>query len=149
MKLGHSLSRVLLAAVFGAALALGACSKQDDVASTASPGAAVKSIELGTVADQGTRQITMPGSTFAPGDTIYASVTTAGPGVDGDEVKMDADWIGPAGQVVLHSSHKGVAGASRSDLLSATEPGGFAPGNYRLDIKLNDATAATKEFAVQ
>lgn len=140
---------MLFAVVCALVLALGACSKSAGPTVAAGAAVGVKSIELGSAVNADTRQVTAPATTFAPADTIYATVTTTGPGLDGDEVRMDADWVDQDGQVVFHSGHRGLAGASLPDLLSASKPEGFKPGKYTLQIKLNGAPAASKEFTVR
>lgn len=141
-----SRSQFLLAISFAAACALSACGKTDEAAP---PAVSVASVELGSAIDEGDLHIVTPTTTFAPHDRVYASVTTRGPGLDGDSVKMDANWIDQNGQVVFHSSHVGIAGGSRPDLLSAAKPEGFAPGNYKLEILLDGAPAASTAFSVK
>lgn len=62
---------------------------------------------------------------------------------------MDADWVYQDGQVVFHGGHKGLAGASLPDLVSASMPQGFKPGKYTLEIKMDGVPAANKEFTVK
>lgn len=151
MKVVRVLVRMplLLAVAFAMALILGACGRADEAVPIVLPAVAVTSVELGTAIDESDLHIVAPATVFAPHDMIHASVTTTGPGLDGDEVRMDADWVDQNGTVIFHSSHKGLAGASKPDLVSASQPNGFAPGNYQLEIKLDGALAATKEFTVK
>lgn len=151
MKMTRPLFRMttLLAVACSVALVFSACSKSGDPAATGHAAVAVKSIELGSSVNEGNRQVIDPSTTFLPADTIYATVTTTGAGIDGDEVRMDADWVYQDGQVVFHGGHKGLAGASLPDLFSASMPQGFKPGRYTLEIKMDGVPAANKEFTVK
>jgi len=139
---------LLFAVACPVALVLSACDKSGDSTSTGQLAAAVKSIALGSAVNEDTRQVTDPSTTFMPADKIYATVTSTGPGLDGDEVRMDTDWVYQDGQVVFHSGHKGLAGARLPDLFSASMPLGFKPGKYTFEIKFDGAPAGNKEFTV-
>lgn len=140
---------LLLAVGIAASIGMSACGKSVPAPPATSSAASVRSIELGSAINETDRRITLPTTTFSTQDRVYAAVTTAGPGLDGEEVRMDDDWLDASGRVVFHGSQKGIAGGSKPDLVSAPQHGGFAPGQYTLQIKLNGEPAASKEFTVR
>ena len=102
---------------------------------------AVATIQLGrsvnadkTVANHTTR--------FAPTDTVYVSVITEGVGSGTLKVKWQY-----AGRVVGEPTKEVKnAGATEFHLENA---GGFPPGDYTVEVFLNDVSAGTKEFRVE
>lgn len=79
---------------------------------------------------------------FAPTDTVYVSVVTDGVGAGTLKVKWQY-----AGRVVGEPT-KPVknAGATEFHLENA---GGFPPGDYSVEVFLDDVSAGTKEFRVE
>ncbi|HUH29923.1 MAG TPA: hypothetical protein VLZ55_00910 [Rhodanobacter sp.] len=165
---------LILVVSVAAALALGACNKADDSASTsgmppsamtapsstaapapmpsatAPAGAAtagavsVTSVDIGTSVDS-TNHVTAAGSSFAPKDDIYASVITNGSG----SAKLDARWTFQDGQVVNEDSKTIEASGQQATAFKINKPSGFPPGNYKVEISLNGNMVSSKDFSVK
>jgi hypothetical protein len=105
----------------------------------------VSSVELGSAIGTDKR-VSMPKTTFAPTDTIYASVVTDGSspnvtlaarwtyGADGQLVKEDTLAIAPTGPAVNE--------------FHVSKPDGWAAGQYKVEITANGAPAGSKTFEV-
>lgn len=156
---------IALALSFASVLALGACNKNAPSESTAAtpeastpaeapasaPAAApapapvsVASVDLGNAvgADE---KVTMPMTTFAPKDTIYASVSTTGSG----SATLEAKWTYQDGQTVKDDT-KSIAPTGPADTaFSISKPDGWPTGDYKVEISLNGAPAASKDFSVK
>lgn len=104
----------------------------------------VRSVVLGSAVDAD-GQVVAAGSSFAPADTIYASVDTlaTGPGV------LAARWSGADGQVINEDSKQLVASGPETTAFMIRRPGGFAAGAYEVEISLDGHTVASKKFTVQ
>ena len=150
-----------------AVLALGACNKQGEpgnapapTASSAQSGAgqpmnappsaaapaavSVTNVELGNAvgADQ---NVTTPGTSFAPTDTIYASVSTTGAGT----AALAAKWTYQDGQTV-HEESKSIAPAGpATTTFQISKPSGWPAGNYKVEISMNGQSVGSKEFTVK
>jgi len=165
---------LVLVVSVAAALALGACNKTNDSVSTsgtpssattappstaapapmppamAPAGAAtagavsVTSVDVGTSVDAANR-VTAAGSSFAPKDDIYASVVTNGSG----QAKLDARWTFQDGQVVNEDSKTIDASGEQAITFKINKPGGFPPGNYKVEISLNGNMVSSKDFSVK
>lgn len=166
---------LILVVSVAAALALGACNKTNDsvsttgtpssamtaapastVAPTAMPpamapaGAAtagavsVTSVDVGTSVDA-TNRVTAASSSFAPKDDIYASVVTNGNG----QAKLDARWTFQDGQVVNEDSKTIDATGEQATTFKINKPGGFPPGDYKVEISLNGNMVSSKDFSVK
>jgi hypothetical protein len=157
---------LVLTMSLAAALALTACNQQPE--STAPAGAStvgqssmgmtpppaatpapatlsVASVDLGTGVDAGNK-VTTPMTTFAPTDTIYASVNTTGAA---NGATLAANWTGPDGQTVNQSSTSISPTGDASTAFHISKPGGLATGSYKVEISLNGAAVASKDFTVQ
>ena len=104
----------------------------------------VASVALGTALDPA-KGIAAPKSTFAPTDTIYASVTTAG--WDGP-VTLVARWTFEDGQVVNESTQQAEAGPTTTEFHIA-KPDGWPVGSYRVEILADGASAGAQRFEVR
>lgn len=163
---------LILAASLAAVLALSACGKKDDAASSvpdtsppavqpttpASPSTAAMmpasgastaevtfgSVELGSTVDA-SNKIAAAGTSFAPKDTIYASVETNGNG----NATVAAKWSYQDGQVVHEDSKTINATGTETTAFMISKPSGFPAGNYKVDISLNGNPVASKDFAVK
>lgn len=146
-----------------AALALGACNKQPEStapeatappagepatppATTPAPAmVSVQSVDLGTAVGAD-HKVTAPTTTFAPTDTIYASVNTTGSAAS---ATLSAKWSYQDGQNVNESSTTIAPTGDASTAFHINKPDGLPAGNYKVDISLNGAVVATKSFTVQ
>jgi hypothetical protein len=86
-------------------------------------------------------------TTFAPKDTIYASVTTAN---TPSGAQLAAKWSYQTGQRV-DSTAREVAGNGSSAVTEfhVSKPGGWPAGKYTVEIFLNGTSAGKQEFEVK
>ena len=169
---------LMIAASLAAALALGACGKSGEPASpvpsnpppsgTAAstplappafppPAASTdmanggsvaavsfSSLEVGSNVDAN-HKVVATGTSFAPKDTIYASVQTMGSG----NATLTARWIGPQGQAVHEDSKDLAATGPETTAFMISQPEGFPPGDYKIEIALDGRPVASKDFSVK
>jgi hypothetical protein len=164
---------LLLTAALSAALMLGACHKSEDnnaatmppaaatVATPATPASSapatgmndmganngavtVASVDLGSKVGADNR-ITAAGDSFAPTDSIYATVLTNGSG----SAKLDAKWTYQDGQVVHEDSKTINANGQEATSFMISKPGGFPAGSYKLTVSLDGSQVASKDFTVK
>ena len=117
---------------------LAACSPEEPTVPLA-----LKSIELGTAVD-GEKRVVAPTRTFAPGDTVYASIGTAGGGTG----TITVEWL----------VHTEVA-ATQEQTVDASDPthvafhfrppAGWPVGTSRIIFRLGDGDKHAAEFEVQ
>lgn len=152
---------LVVALSFASALALSACSKHapeesapaapETSAPAAAPEAApapapvaVAMVDLGSAVGPD-QKITTATTAFTPKDTIYASVATTGSGT----ATLDAKWTYQDGQTVK-DDNKSIAPTGPADTaFSISKPDGWPAGNYKVEISLNGAVVATKDFSVK
>ena len=152
----------LIVAMAGA-LALSACGKQETPAPAPPPvttpapppvapppppvaaPVAVASVDLGTAvgADQ---KVTTPTTTFGTKDTIYAAVSTTG---TAGNAAIGAKWTYQDGQTVNESSQTIAPNGPAVTSFHISKPDGWPVGNYKVEISLNGASVATKDFSVK
>jgi multidrug efflux pump subunit AcrA (membrane-fusion protein) len=165
---------LILAASLAAVLALSACGKKDESAApapSATPPAAAtapapaapatsstapmamnnapatvtfSSVELGSTVDANNK-ILASGTSFAPKDSINASVDTSGSG----NAALAVKWTYQDGQVVHEDSKTINAMGPQTTAFMISKPGGFPAGNYKVDISLNGNQVASKDFSVK
>lgn len=162
---------LILAVSLAAVLALTACGKKDESASevpatpppaatapttmTPAPAAtagmgtpaamvAFTSVELGSTVDA-SNKIVASGTSFAPKDTIYASVDTNGSG----NATLSVKWTYQDGQTVHEDSKTLNATGPETTAFMISKPDGFPVGNYKVDISLNGTQVASKDFSVK
>lgn len=136
----------LLALCLLALVAAGACRGGDQAPDTAgTEGVRVTDVTLGRAVG-GDRAVTDRTERFAPNDTIYASVTTDG---TAERVTLRARWTFEDGQVVDETSQTiSPRGQERTEF-HISNPDGWPPGTYRLEVFVNERSAQTKEFEVR
>jgi hypothetical protein len=161
---------LILAASLAAVLALSACGKKDESAPSTPPPAATApapapaataamgmpasdmpaaavtfgSVELGSTVDA-SNKILASGTSFAPKDTIYASVDTSGNGT----ATLAAKWTYQDGQVVHEDSKTLNAMGPQTTAFMISKPDGFPAGNYKVEISLDGKQVASKDFTVK
>jgi hypothetical protein len=165
---------LILAAALASALALSACGKRDESASpipgtpppsasapTMAPAPAstagmapaggatsaavtLNTVELGSTVDANNK-ILASGTSFAPKDTIYASVDTSGSGT----ATVAAKWTYQDGQTVHEDSKTLNANGPQTTAFMISKPGGLPAGSYKVDISLNGNQVASKDFTVK
>ncbi|KZC43017.1 hypothetical protein RHOFW510R12_36360, partial [Rhodanobacter sp. FW510-R12] len=104
----------------------------------------VGSMELGSTVDAN-HKILASGTSFAPKDTIYASVDTTGSG----NATLAAKWTTQDGQVVHEDSKSLNAMGPETTAFMISKPDGFPAGNYKVDISLDGKQVASKDFSVR
>jgi hypothetical protein len=152
---------VLVALLVTVPLAFAACKREEAAKPPPPPAAApvpppkpevaapkpfsVTSVDLGNAIGTDKR-VSLPKTTFAPTDTIYASAATDGQspsvtltarwtyGADGQLVKEDSLSIAPTGPVVNE--------------FHISKPDGWPVGQYKVEISANGVPAASKSFEV-
>lgn len=102
------------------------------------------SLELGSTVDA-SNKIVAGGTSFAPKDTIYASVDTSGSGA----ATLSAKWTYQDGQTVHEDSKTLDAMGPETTAFMISKPDGFPAGNYKVDISLNGTQVASKDFSVK
>ena len=158
------MSRIALASLLSVALALAACNRSEapppappkapetlpgvQTAPPAAPSAAtaarrMASVTLGSAIDPA-KGVVQPKSTFAPTDTIYASVTTAGD----SPVTLVARWTYEDGQLVNESTQQTQAGPGTTEF-HISKPSGWPAGNYQVEILADGSSAAVQRFEVR
>lgn len=90
------------------------------------------------------RKITDETETFAPTDTIYASVRMSGTVNTGD---VKAQWSFPDGSVVDQRADS--ANADNRLLFFLTKPEGLAQGKYNFRVLVNDRQVREEGITVQ
>jgi|SRR5690606_18706499 len=161
-----TLNIAIAAALFGS-LALAGCKKDQDQAAITPPpattepaptttpaplpvaSASVTSVDLGNAVGADMKVAT-PATTFAPTDTIYASVATA----TGDPAatvpgKLTATWTYEDGQVVNEESKDVNLSGDGTTEFHISKPDGFPTGNYKVEIALDGSVVQSKDFEVR
>ena len=154
-----------LSSVTLAALALGltallsgaACKKAEEPVAAAAPtvaiptavpaaAVAVTDVSLGKSIGAD-KKVQTPTDTFAPKDTIFASVSTDG---TAPAAVIHAKWTFQDGQTVKDDSRTVALAGPGVTEFSIQKPDGWPKGNYKVEIMVDAGPAATtKTFRVQ
>jgi hypothetical protein len=110
----------------------------------ATAGVRVASVALGSALDP-SKRVVAPRSSFAPTDTIYASVDTQG---WNSPVTLTARWTYEDGQLVNESSQQAQAGPGTTEF-HISKPSGWPAGSYQVEILADGSSAATQRFEVR
>ena len=149
-----------------AALALGltalisgaACKKAEEPVATAAPTVgiptAVPAAAAVTVTDVSLgksigadKKVQTPTDTFAPKDTIFASVSTEG---TAPAAVIHAKWTFQDGQTVKDDSRTVALAGPAATEFSIQKPDGWPKGNYKVEIAVDGGAAPTsKTFRVE
>lgn len=105
----------------------------------------IGSIQLGSQIGADKRVLTAAES-FAPSDTIYASIATQGAA---QRVVLAARWSYEDGQTVAESSETVASAGPTVVEFHVAKPDGLPAGRYRVDVTANGAPAGTREFEVR
>ncbi len=162
----NTLNIAIAAALFGS-LALVGCKKKEEAAApppaasepaapaTPAPApapaatASVTSVDLGSAigADM---KVATPSTTFAPKDTIYASVATSTSdptaSVPG---KLVAKWTYQDGQVVNEEPKDLSLSGPGATEFHISKPDGLPAGKYKVEISLDGNVVQSKDFEVK
>lgn len=104
----------------------------------------VTDIQLGRAVGRDKRVLS-PTDSFSAQDTIYASVVTEG---TSERTSLKARWVGQA--VPLAETAQAIAptGLAVSEF-HVWKPQGWPPGDYRVEIFVNDVPAGSRAFSVR
>ena len=144
------LSRTSILALALAAVLSAACTKSSENSGATgttgtSAGVRVSQVDLGRslMADKTINDRT---DSFKPTDTIYASILTEGAA---STATLKARWTYQDGQAVKESTQTiAPTGDARTEF-HISKPDGWPTGKYKLEVFLNDSSAATKDFEVE
>lgn len=136
---------------------LGACDRDTEVeddldvppASEVAPGEALRVTDVDVGRSIGTdRRVNDNDETdeFGPNDTIYISVDTEG---TASGATLMARWTFEDGQVVDETSQTISPTGPAVTEFHISNPAGWPPGNYEVEILLNGTRAETKSFSVR
>jgi hypothetical protein len=92
------------------------------------------------------KRVLAAAESFAPGDTIYASITTEG---KAQGVLVTARWSYEDGQTVAESSETVASGGPTVVEFHIAKPDGFPAGRYRVDGAADGRSVGTREFEVR
>jgi hypothetical protein len=105
----------------------------------------VISIHLGRHVDA-EKKVTEDVDTFAPSDTIYASVHTSGPAGQGSSVV--GLWTFPDGSAISQNASAAATSENRIAFF-VTRPGGLPAGNYTFQAMIDGRETRAKAARVQ
>ncbi len=111
----------------------------------AAPAVTVTTVELGNQigADKRVKQQI---TSFAPKDTIYATVVTNG---SAPSATLTAKWTYQDGQVVNESTQTIAPTGPAATEFHISKPDGWPAGTYKVEVSLNGRSTGTKEFEVK
>lgn len=92
------------------------------------------------------KRVTAPATTFAPADTIYATVLTTG---SSPAVTLLARFTFEDGQVVSETAQQIAPTGPAASEFHISHPDGFPAGKYKVEVTANGAPVGTSEFAVR
>lgn len=153
-----SIRAALIAAALGATFVLGACKKTEAPApppstaaveptASAAPAAAVTVTDLSVGKSVGAdKKIASPTDTFAPRDTIFASVSTDG---SAPSAVIAVKWTFGDGQTVKEDSKTIASTGPAATEFSIQKPAGWPKGDYKVQASVNGTPGPTKSFKVQ
>jgi hypothetical protein len=139
-----------------AAAAAPACKKKTDTAAAApdtsmaapAPAAtpfAVQGVEVGKQLGAD-KKVASPATSFAPKDTIYASVATEG---SAPSKTIVARWTFGSGKLVKADSQTIAPTGPANTEFHITKPSGWPVGKYKVEISVDGSPAGSKEFEVK
>jgi hypothetical protein len=163
-----------LSAALATALAVSACKKPEEPMpppaptttepapapmtppAAATPTASVTALDLGNSVGPDNR-VTAPATTFAPKDTIYASVATRTVDMSNHPVlgdhpvlgRLAAKWTFQDGQTVHEESRELNLTGDGTTTFQISKPDGFPAGRYKVEISLDGSVVQSKEFEVK
>ena len=155
-------TRILLTLLASTTLVLAACGKKDEPAPAPAPtptpsvepapapapaGIAVSSVTTGS-AIGADKKVAVATDSFAPTDTIYASVDTTGSG----SANLAAKWTyrkdGQVAVVQEDSMTVNTAGPATHEF-HVSKPDGWPKGDYEVEVTLDGRPAGSKKLTVK
>jgi hypothetical protein len=122
-----------------------ACGRNDAEGEAAVAGVEVSEVRLGRTVGAD-RRVMAETDQFGSRDSIYASVATQG---SANNAVLTARWLFQDGQVVDESRETISPTGPANTAFHIYNPGGWPTGNYRVEIRINDRVAETREFTVR
>jgi hypothetical protein len=83
---------------------------------------------------------------FSPRDTIHASVLSTGAH---DGLTLSARWIGPGGAPVAQTAQVVAPTQPTATTFSLENPQPWPPGDYKLELAVNEQVLQTREFHIR
>lgn len=116
----------------------------------AAPTVSITAVDLGKAVDANNK-VAAPMTTFAPQDTVYASVTTSTSDPAATvPARIGAKWTFEDGQTVKEDPAVEVqATQGGTTAFSISKPDGFPAGKYKVEISLDGNTVQSREFVVK
>lgn len=105
----------------------------------------VTSITLGNQVD-GSQNVSTPSDTFAPTDTVYASVATSG---TSQSATLSAKWTYQDGQSVNESSQTIAPNGDAVTTFHIAKPDGWPTGDYKVEVSLDGNVVQSKDFTIK
>lgn len=143
-------SRLLLLLPLLAVLA--SCGRKNDATTggtpAQTPAVSIADVEVGRRINSA-HQIEMVTDTFAPGDTLWASVKTEN---TPSGTRILARWVfteGDAEQIISEETHTTAQSGTGYTSFYAYNPSTWPPGTYELRVGLDGEVKKTKEFRVE
>jgi hypothetical protein len=162
-----TLNIAIAAALFGSLALVGCKKNQDEAAMTPPPAttepapapttpepapaatASVTSVSLGNAVGADMKVAT-PSTTFAPKDTIYASVTTSTSDPAASiPAKLAARWSFEDGQVVNEESKDVNLSGPGDTEFHISQPNGLPAGKYKVEISMDGSVVQSRDFEVK
>ena len=162
-----TLNIAIAAALFGSLALVGCKKNQDEAAMTPPPAttepapapttpepapaatASVTSLSLGNAVGADMKVAT-PSTTFAPKDTIYASVTTSTSDAAASvPAKLGAKWSFEDGQVVNEETRDLNLSGPGDTEFHISQANGLPAGKYKVEISLDGNVVQSKDFEVK
>jgi hypothetical protein len=162
-----TLNIAIAAALFGSLALVGCKKNQDEAAMTPPPAttepapapttpepapaatASVTAVSLGNAVGADMKVAT-PSTTFAPKDTIYASVTTSTSDPAASiPAKLAARWSFEDGQVVNEESKDVNLSGPGDTEFHISQPNGLPAGKYKVEISMDGSVVQSRDFEVK
>lgn len=151
----HAYRRRFFALAFGlTAITLAGCKKESPAPPSDTGAAApaptpqefsVSGVEVGKQIGADKR-VTSPTTTFAPRDTIFASVATEGAAAN---KVVAAKWTFQDGQVVKEAAETIAPTGPAATEFHISKPSGWPVGKYKVEIIVDGSPAGSKDFEVK
>ena len=142
--------RTSIVALTLAAVLTAACQKRSDSPGTSGTtgtgsGVRVTQVSIGRSLNA-SKTINDSTDSFTPNDTVYASVATEGSAAS---AALKARWTYQDGQVVNESTQTIAPTGPAVTEFHVSKPDGWPAGKYKVEILLDGAFAAARDFSVQ
>jgi hypothetical protein len=83
---------------------------------------------------------------FRPDDTVFVSIVTQG---FASRVRLSARWTDPSGRLLEEMDQAIAPAGTAVSEFHLWKPGGFAPGAYQVEIRLDGTRVGARSFTVE